>query len=65
MYEYNDLPMESVVRSDADDANGQFIAGWKINRYLHVWSEKWDLTKRMRFKIGGWVFSSDVQSQVH
>ena len=49
MYEYSDLPMASVVDRESDDPNGQFITGWKINQYLQAWSEKWDLTKRMRF----------------
>ena len=49
MYEYSDLPMASVVDCNPDDPNSQFIAGWKINRYMQTWSQKWDLTKRMRF----------------
>lgn len=64
MYEYSDLPMTSAVGHDEDGPKGQFIAGWKINRYLHAWSEKWDLTKRMRFN---WRVSrpSDMQRQGH
>lgn len=49
MYEYSDLPMASVVDCNPDDPNSQFIAGWKINRYMQTWSQKWDLIKRMRF----------------
>ena len=49
MYEYSDLPMAYVVDCDLDYPNNQFIAGWKINQYMQAWSEKWYLTKRMRF----------------
>ncbi|PLB43432.1 hypothetical protein P170DRAFT_459815 [Aspergillus steynii IBT 23096] len=49
LYEFSDLPLASVVPPDPKDQDNQFIAGWKINRYLHVWSEKWDLLKHMRF----------------
>lgn len=54
LYEFSDLPLASVVPPDPKDEDNQFIAGWKINQYLHVWSEKWDLLKHMRFnwKVG-------------
>lgn len=41
MYKYSDFSMTSLVGHDEDSQNGQFIAGWKINPYLHAWSEKW------------------------
>lgn len=54
LYEFSDLPLASVVPPDPEDADNQFIAGWKINRYLHVWCEKWDLLKYIRFN---WMVS--------
>lgn len=28
-----------------------YIAGWKLGEYLARWSEKWELTEKMRFGI--------------
>ncbi|KAF9890547.1 hypothetical protein FE257_005678 [Aspergillus nanangensis] len=56
LYEYSDLPLASAVTdSPEDDPDSQFIPGWKINRYLHLWSKKWDLHKHIRLK---WKVSS-------
>lgn len=49
LYEFSDLPLSDVVPEEhADDIQSQFIAGWKINRYLRVWVEKWQLKKHIR-----------------
>ncbi|KAJ5170037.1 uncharacterized protein N7500_002820 [Penicillium coprophilum] len=49
LYEFSDLPLSDVVPEEhADDTHNQFIAGWKINRYLHAWVEKWQLKKHIR-----------------
>ncbi|KAJ5151325.1 uncharacterized protein N7482_010577 [Penicillium canariense] len=48
LYEFSDLPLSDVVPDEAASAGQQFIAGWKINRYLHAWAQKWDLKKRIR-----------------
>lgn len=64
LYEFSDLPLASVVPPDPEDADNQFIAGWKINRYLHVWCEKWDLLKYMRFnwKVKEYIKANGVLS---
>lgn len=50
LYEYSDLPLSSVAPVDGTKPiDDQFASGLTINRYLHVWSEKWDLLQRMRF----------------
>ncbi|KAJ5090960.1 hypothetical protein N7532_009644 [Penicillium argentinense] len=51
LYEYSDLPLAEVVPPEQDHMGAHFIAGWKINRYLHVWADKWDLKKHIRL---GW-----------
>ncbi|KAJ5971490.1 uncharacterized protein N7479_001408 [Penicillium vulpinum] len=49
LYEFSDLPLSEVVPEEhADDTQNQFIAGWKINRYLRAWAEKWQLEKHIR-----------------
>jgi hypothetical protein len=48
MYEFSDLPLSHVVPEEMSGVGQQFIAGWKINRYLHFWAEKWDLKKHIR-----------------
>ncbi|CAI7592139.1 unnamed protein product [Penicillium palitans] len=49
LYEFSDLPLSDVVPEEhTDDAHNQFIAGWKINRYLRAWVEKWQLEKHIR-----------------
>ncbi|KAL4951023.1 hypothetical protein BDW69DRAFT_196798 [Aspergillus filifer] len=52
-YEFSDLSLREAVPDDEYDCGEKedekmFIPGWKINRYLHVWSEKWDLSRRIR-----------------
>lgn len=47
LYEFSDLPLSDVVPEE-DGTNQHFIAGWKINRYLHAWVDKWDLRKHIR-----------------
>ncbi|KAL3478175.1 hypothetical protein BJX99DRAFT_269373 [Aspergillus californicus] len=48
-YEFSDLPLDTAVPDHPGETdNHQFIPGWKINRYLHIWSDKWDLTRRVR-----------------
>ena len=48
MYEFSDLPLSEVTPEDRDGVGRQFIAGWKINRYLRRWCEKWRLKKHIR-----------------
>lgn len=48
MYEFSDLPLSQVVPEETTGVGQQFIAGWKINRYLHAWVEKWNLRKHIR-----------------
>lgn len=48
LYEFSDLSLTDVVPPDEDGPGQQFIAGWKINRYLHAWAEKWKLKKHIR-----------------
>jgi Predicted flavoprotein involved in K+ transport len=49
LYEFSDLPLSDVVPEEhTDDTHNQFIAGWKINRYLRAWVEKWQLEKYIR-----------------
>ncbi|KAL5355503.1 hypothetical protein BJX96DRAFT_170735 [Aspergillus floccosus] len=56
LYEYSDLPLADAVRSDPEsEAEEQFIPGWKINQYLHIWCRKWDLHKHIRLN---WKVSS-------
>ncbi|KAJ5084920.1 hypothetical protein NUU61_009499 [Penicillium alfredii] len=57
LYEFSDLPLSDVVpeEDNEDDSTCQFIAGWKINRYLHAWVDKWDLRKyiRLNWRVNG------------
>ncbi|KAJ5202120.1 uncharacterized protein N7498_006783 [Penicillium cinerascens] len=46
LYEFSDLPLADVVEKTG--VGQQFIAGWKINRYLHAWVSKWRLRKHIR-----------------
>lgn len=48
LYEFSDLPLAGVVPQEESDDGSQFIAGWKINHYLHKWVTKWDLRKHIR-----------------
>ncbi|KAI3261999.1 hypothetical protein CBS147309_7252 [Penicillium roqueforti] len=49
LYEFSDMPLSNVVPEEqGDDTQNQFIAGWKINRYLREWAEKWQLKKHIR-----------------
>lgn len=48
MYEFSDLPLFQVVPEETTGVGQQFIAGWKINRYLHAWTGKWNLKKHIR-----------------
>lgn len=49
LYELSGLPLSDVVPEEhTDDAHNKFIAGWKINRYLRAWVEKWQLEKHIR-----------------
>ncbi|KAJ5788775.1 hypothetical protein N7457_003765 [Penicillium paradoxum] len=49
LYEFSDLSLSDVVPEEhEDDARNQFIAGWKINHYLHTWVDKWKLKKHIR-----------------
>ncbi|KAL3448079.1 hypothetical protein BJX65DRAFT_317662 [Aspergillus insuetus] len=55
-YEFSDLPLATAVPDTAGGIDEEkFIPGWKINRYLHIWSQKWDLTRRIRlnWKVDG------------
>ncbi|KAJ5815757.1 hypothetical protein N7474_007534 [Penicillium riverlandense] len=48
LYEFSDLPLADVVPPEENHDGPQFIAGWKINHYLHAWVKKWDLRKHIR-----------------
>lgn len=50
LYEFSDLALSEVVPEENDDdgTKNRFIAGWKINRYLRAWVEKWKLRKHIR-----------------
>jgi hypothetical protein len=49
LYEFSDLPLSDVVPEDEGvDTRNQFIAGWKISRYLRAWVAKWKLKKHIR-----------------
>lgn len=49
LYEFSDLPLSDVIpEKHGDDTRNQFIAGWKINRYLRTWTDKWRLGKHIR-----------------
>ncbi|KAJ5747060.1 uncharacterized protein N7511_008756 [Penicillium nucicola] len=50
LYEFSDLALSEVVPEEnyQDGTKDQFIAGWKINRYLHAWVEKWKLRRHIR-----------------
>ncbi|CAI7658941.1 unnamed protein product [Penicillium glandicola] len=49
LYEFSDLPLSDVVpEKHGDDTQNEFIAGWKINRYLRAWVGKWQLEKHIR-----------------
>jgi cation diffusion facilitator CzcD-associated flavoprotein CzcO len=49
LYEFSDLHLSDVAPEDeGDDTRNQFIAGWKISRYLRAWVVKWKLRKRIR-----------------
>lgn len=61
MYEFSDLPLSQVVPEETSGVGQQFIAGWKINRYLHVWAEKWDLKKHIRLN---WKVSASDMNHV-
>lgn len=60
-YEFSDLPLNTAVPDDSEqEGYSNFIPGWKINRYLHVWTEKWDLRRRIRLNwkvcFGCWIY---------
>lgn len=68
LYEFSDLPLSDVVPQE-DGGDQQFIAGWKINRYLHAWVDKWDLKKyiHLNWKVSIWFAaqkSTDLSTMV-
>lgn len=50
-YEFSDLPLAEAVPDvkEGEDKN-DFIPGWKLNQYLHVWCRKWHLEERTRLR---------------
>lgn len=48
LYEFSDLPLSDVVPEEEDGVRSQFIAGWKINKYLHAWIAKWKLRRHIK-----------------
>lgn len=48
LYEVSDLPLADVIPEEKTGVGQQFIAGWKINRYLHAWVSKWRLREHIR-----------------
>lgn len=68
-YEFSDLPLNTAVPDDSEqEGYYNFIPGWKINRYLHVWTEKWDLRRRIRLNwkvcFGGCIYIVSDQSRL-
>lgn len=57
LYEFSDLPLSDVVPKEESGVGQQFVAGWKINKYLHAWIAKWRLQKHIRL---GWKVSTIV-----
>lgn len=50
LYEFSDMPLSEVVPPEDTGVGHQFIAGWKINKYLHAWADRWKLKKHIRLK---------------
>ncbi|KAJ6151427.1 hypothetical protein N7470_007024 [Penicillium chermesinum] len=50
MYEYSDMPL-AVNNSPGGETDDFFIPGWKINRYLHEWVDKWALKQSIPFAV--------------
>jgi hypothetical protein len=65
LYEFSDLALSEVVPEENDDdgTKNRFIAGWKINRYLRAWVEKWRLRKHIRLNWMVKFSESDLRSQ--
>lgn len=48
LYEFSDMSLAETIPAEEGESDQQFIPGWKINRYLHAWADKWDLKKHIR-----------------
>lgn len=48
LYEFSDLPLSDVVPEEEAGVGSRFIAGWKINKYLHAWIDKWKLRRHIK-----------------
>lgn len=59
-YEFSDLPLVDVVSPDSEGSGQQFIAGWKINRYLHAWCDEWNLKEHIRLN---WRVSTNADPE--
>lgn len=58
LYEFSDMSLSEAMdghhvegQADGEDTavEDRFIPGWKLSRYLTVWSRKWHLPQYMRF----------------
>ncbi|CAI7654734.1 unnamed protein product [Penicillium pancosmium] len=57
LYEFSDMTLSEAMQGNEDEVQAEddtpvedrFIPGWKLNRYLNVWSGKWNLFQYMRF----------------
>ncbi|GAD93458.1 hypothetical protein ACLA_062960 [Paecilomyces variotii No. 5] len=57
LYEFSDMSLSDAMKGFEDEGlayqdspvEDRFIPGWKLSRYLTVWSRKWHLTQYMRF----------------
>lgn len=57
LYEFSDMSLSEAMEGVEDEGQAyqdtqiedRFIPGWKLSRYLTVWSRKWQLPQYMRF----------------
>jgi hypothetical protein len=57
LYEFSDMSLSEAMEGVEDEGQvyqdtpveDRFIPGWKLSRYLTVWSHKWNLPQYMRF----------------
>ncbi|KAJ5146144.1 uncharacterized protein N7515_000708 [Penicillium bovifimosum] len=57
LYEFSDMSLSEAMEGLEDEEppyqdtqpEDRFIPGWKLSRYLTVWSRKWNLPQYMRF----------------
>lgn len=70
LYEFSDMSMSEAMSGVDNEGEAsqntpdedRFIPGWKLNRYLTVWSHKWNLHRYMRFN---WKVSHREEIREH